>query len=373
MKKVYSADLLNLLPFIYSYSSKKCSIITDYDGITLFKFDDIEFIHDITNIPQSIYNGSSFNLTHFNPGDVIIENVHNIWGINSHFGELDIRLTQVLELCDLGIDVLILDIVGDNHSIYNTTLDINKFLNLFKTIPNLYFLTAREFFGDYQNKIKTNLSYLNLSHYYFYLSDSFFAFPYPDYSHILHTPSYDFISYLGLTSDIIDSKPYRMNTLSKIDFKNKTIYTPNTFVDTHIENTVLNLKGINHGHFNWFNFLECRTAKIKIVFESFSTETHIDSMVNCLTEKTFKCFIDIQPYFLIINTSQKKRLRELGFKFPDPDDEKSQIDYISNLCMSDVDTWVIENNHIFIHNNKLFKKYLYGEMGDHIKFLKSIK
>ena len=373
MKRVYSADILNLLPFIYSKSSKKCDISIDGDLFCSFKFDDIEFVFDKNRIPVRFHDESHYNIDMFNDGDILIENVHNIWGINDNFDILNKKLQKVIELCKHGINVLILDIVGDNHSVDDTNLSINQFINLFKTIPNLYFLTAREFFGDYQDKIKTKLSYLNLSHYYFYLSDSFFAFPYPDYSHITYNPSYDFISYLGLRSDIIDSKAHRFDIISKINFNNKTLFTPKTFLENTTKNLVLQLNRQNQGQYNWFNSIESRHAKIKLVFESFDPSPHRNSNVYCLTEKTFKCFIDVQPYFLIIHPSQKLRLRELGFKFPDPDDTESQIEYITNICRGDIDDWVTTHQSIFIHNNKLFKKYLYEDGSPHNKFLENIK
>ena len=166
--------------------------------------------------------------------------------------------------------------------------------------------------------------------------------------------------------------------IDAIEFGDKKLFTPQSYNDRQpIQDTVKDMMDFQNGNFgsyNWFSLLESEQARIKIVLESQPPEvinTH-ESKLNFLTEKTLKCFLHNQPYFLIMKEQLKKYLRDYGFRFVETDNYAENINYISNLCKEDIDEWVTNNKPIFNHNKDLMYKMIFDSELPHIKFLEKI-
>jgi hypothetical protein len=122
--------------------------------------------------------------------------------------------------------------------------------------------------------------------------------------------------------------------------------------------------------------IESETAKIRIVFETFyenikgAEETN--TFNSFLTEKTLKCLLHNQPYFLLISSYHKNLLRKLGFDFPGPDSYSDALDYISKVCEGDIEEWISLNSDLFKNNKKRMYELPFDSTLPHVKFFKNI-
>ena len=67
------------------------------------------------------------------------------------------------------------------------------------------------------------------------------------------------------------------------------------------------------GRYNWYSLIESeQIVKIKIVFETLPIDWGKETF---FSEKTVKCLIHSQPYFLILPSELKNYLEEIGFEF----------------------------------------------------------
>jgi len=370
MVNIYSTSYEILGMFLYPFLSTKRFNISEtthsYFTVTYYTDDELEyrFILDTNN---------SLDITIFNESYIVLEDIVNVWGTLA----IDENRNKFFKLKNIAennnVKVIVIDASGDDNDEDITHCSFDEFLNTFDTIQNMYLISSK-MFKSYTSSVYSNQIYLPLIYYYFYLKDSFYAFPtHLNFSNINKSTEYDFISYLGLDSNIIDAKKWRKDFLNSINFGDKKILIPNTFIKNDlVKNNFLKINKSNHGMYNWYNMLEARNAKIKIVFETFGPNFEIKKNVGVITEKTFKCFIDNQPYILFINYEIKKLLKELGFKFVCPDVHHEYTKFISNLCEKDLNTWILDNNHIFEHNKNTLMNLIYSNKSPHIKILQKI-
>ena len=298
----------------------------------------------------------------------------------------------LFEVSNDKMKLIIIDLQGEvingSHLCSNNFLYFKKFINELTSKENVYYISQRELLHPVENKIVTNLKYLPLLFYYFYLSDNLFLQPEIPNIPIISSKSteYDFISYMGKydrtsfngTSRYEGYDGVREKLIKLIDFKDKKILLPNitTMLRPIQKMAALNLVDEvygRYGSYNWFSEMECRQAKVKIIFETLDPfDNEQDDQFNFLTEKTLKAFLSSQPYILIIKSSQKKYLRKFGFKFPEPDNYLESIDYISDLCNIDINEWVDTHSDKFKHNKDLMYKTIYNSELPHIQLLENI-
>ena len=298
----------------------------------------------------------------------------------------------LFEVSNDKMKLIIIDLQGEvingSHLCSNNFLYFKKFINELTSKENVYYISQRELLHPVENKIVTNLKYLPLLFYYFYLSDNFFLHPEIPNIPIISSKSteYDFISYMGKydrtsfngTSRYEGYDGVREKLIKLIDFKDKKILLPNitTMLRPIQKMAALNLVDEvygRYGSYNWFSEMECRQAKVKIIFETLDPfDNEQDDQFNFLTEKTLKAFLSSQPYILLIKSSQKKYLRKFGFKFPDPDNHLETIEYISDLCDQDINEWVDTHSDKFKHNKDLMYRSVYNPELPHIQLLENI-
>lgn len=233
---------------------------------------------------------------------------------------------------------------------------------------NIYFISARNFLNENKNIVQ-NLKYLNLFYYFHRMNDGFYFHPpLPEFE--LKHKKYDFISYLGLqnnnTDYHIDDKAWRKRYINSINFNGKTRFIPKTFSDNlQTQQHILhngNIMNDNWGAYNWYSLIESEQAKIKIVFETLPIDWGKQTF---FSEKTVKCLIHSQPYFLIVPSELKNYLEEIGFELP-------KID-LNELCRYwDIDVWIKGHKEIFVKNKKRFYNMIHDETLPHCKFIKKI-
>ena len=259
--------------------------------------------------------------------------------------------------------VLLVDNEGEDWNYEERIKYIKPFIK-----ENIYFISARNFLNENKN-ILQNLKYLNLFYYFHRMNDGFYFHPpLPEFE--LKYKKYDFISYLGLqnnnTNYHIDDKTWRKNYLDSIDFNDKSVFIPKTFSDNlkSQQHKLHNgdIMGDNWGAYNWYSLIESEQAKIKIVFETLPIDWQLESF---FSEKTVKCLIHTQPYFLILPIELENYLIKIGMKLP-------KID-LNELCgYSNIDEWVNNNKEIFLKNKELFYDMIHDENLPHCSFIKKI-
>ena len=272
-----------------------------------------------------------------------------------------------LHLLDQNLKVFIVDIEGDPLFLKNDTISIYDFLEIIDSHEKCEMITSRDFqfqskyFDFTSNGFHLNNTLLPLLGFYFRLHDKLYIHPtLPEFENT--QKKYDFISYTGLSHSINKTANWRRYILSKIDFLDKSIFLPNSFDfnQNYIKRTITNNEP-NHGSFNWFSLIESESAKIKIVFETVNPIDSVENYDNFLTEKTLKCFLHSQPYFILMPKKHRILLKKLGFLFPEPGDTvDEQINYINDVCKNDLDDWIDDTKHIFIHNKTLFNDILFS-------------
>ena len=270
------------------------------------------------------------------------------------------------------IDIIAFNWVGETHG----GIEKKQFNNFKKDLlkyKNLYFVTHDNHIDISGENSLLNQTYLPILYYYYRLHDGVFIHPQiPDFKN--ENTQHDFITYLGIHNDKVEE---RKNILDKINFGNKTLNISRTFNDnlTNLAKEIAIIhSSSNHGLYNWYSLIESETAKIRIVFETFYETHNTDSnkFNSFLTEKTLKCFLHIQPYFLLISSYHKNSLRKLGFDFPGPDNYPDVIDYISKVCEGDIDEWISSNSYLFENNKKRMYELPLDSTLPHVKFFKKI-
>ena len=309
----------------------------------------------------------------YNENEYYVIDRNEIYAGNKEDGRF--KRNKLIELLDKSGKVLIVDIDGETLFVQNDSISLYHFIELINNSKNCYMLTHRDF-NEKSNKVFTNNILLSLFGFFYKLQDRLHIHP-PIPELESKNKKYDFISYLGL-KNTRDWKTWRHDIIDKINFSDKTLFLPDTFgKDTsYIINEILD-DVVNPGSLNWYSLLESEQAKIKIIFETVGVDSngepndfHGNSagiFNNFLTEKTLKCFLHTQPYFIFMHNKNRKLLTDLGFLFPDDTDTiESQVKYINELCSSNIDEWIDKHKHMFIHNKKLFYKLLYSAETSHI-------
>jgi len=228
---------------------------------------------------------------------------------------------------------------------------------------NIYYLSQRNILDIQLDRVLQGQTYLSLIYYFYLMNDDLWAHPpLPNFEN--KHKEYDFICYRGLqhsdTNYHIDKKEWRDSILDNIDFQDKTLYTPTTFkhIDTYND---WNYKK-NWGAYNWYSLLESEMAHIKLVFETLPLNYDNIEKIGFLTEKTTKCFLHTQPYFLFLPEYLKNKLEKLGFKFPN--------ETVETVCKNDIEFWTEYNKHIFVHNKNTFQNLV--DNGEYLQFYKNV-
>lgn len=228
---------------------------------------------------------------------------------------------------------------------------------------NIYYLSQRNILDIQSDRVLQGQTYLSLIYYFYLMNDDLWAHPpLPNFEN--KYKEYDFICYRGLqhsdTNYHIDQKKWRDDILDNIDFKDKTLYTPTTFKDIDVYNDWDYKK--NWGAYNWYSLLESERAYIKLVFETLPSDYNNIEKIGFLTEKTTKCFLHTQPYFLFLPEYLKKQLENIGFEFP--------TETVENVCKSNTKFWTEFNKHIFVNNKKTFQNLISN--GKYLDFYKNV-
>lgn len=281
----------------------------------------------------------------------------------------------IYEYMNDGLKCLIVDAESESILHFNQFRDIDDWKEEVTEKENLYVVSQRTFLEEIEDKIITNEIQLPLFYYFYHLSDNLFLQPIlPEFS--LKDKKYDFISYCGLATDYNSKQEWRTKILGNIDFGNKRLYLPQSYKNRKpIQGMMEEFIGWptnNFGSYNWFSLIESEQAKIKIVFETQSPDDIPDNIYSFISEKTLKCFLHNQPYFIFLKKIHREKLEEIGFKFVGPSDENELTEYISNLCEGDIDEWIEEHKDVFIHNKSLLYQLIYDTNNKHTTLLEKL-
>lgn len=345
--------------------------------IFLFPLSDLEKFKSyevvINNLHYTIFESKSYKFYYHSLGVCTSEDIENqlksnefdLYLLNSYDYIFDL---DYFEFTSKNTKILLVDYIGETIE----DEKINSLIDLVNSRDDFYHISNR-FINLNTSKVISNLSYLSLLYYYFYLYDNIHL--HPTIPTVNSNADYDFISYLG-DVDKRPAKKWRLDYLSKIDFKDKKIFLPNSFQNQkEIKNTISSLYEaniINHGRYNWFSLLESLNSKIKIVFET-SKPTINNFGQNIFTEKTLKCLVSNQPYILFINPTLKKSLESFGFEFVGPSEPNNIINYIQEICNGDIDKWILNKQHIYDKNKLKLESMIYDFNLPHINFFNEIK
>ena len=391
-------EIETLLSFLYPLSSKynfkKLQSGED-------EFSDYHSWKDFSNDIELRYKHlNTHDLEHLTwDCDIFVTDVYSMYDNAGDFSNETFADFVIPHLYIGKLKVIVMDNQGEtiSHIKYHSAKTWDRLIYDFTNRENLYLISQRGWVEPIKDKLVTQLHYLPLLYYYFHLSDNLHFQPkLPAFEG--KNKSYDFITYRGLKSKYENDwersqNEWRDVLLDAIDFGDTKLFTPQSYNDRKpIQGMIDGLMGwptANFGSYNWFSVLESEQAKIKIVMESQPPEVEhgvgkelisgrpmlgllgeVD--INFLTEKTLKCFLHTQPYFLIMKENLKKYLREYGFRFQDSDNYAETINYISNLCKEDIDGWVDNNRPIFNHNKDLMYNMIFDSDLPHIKFLEKI-
>lgn len=347
------------------YNLKPFRIVTDYYEYPALKGDGITLIFK--------QDGYLDNMDYLKTVDIFVTDLYSMYDEN---GDRPSGSQKVYECMDnTNLKVLLVDAEGEGIIHFTQFRNFGKFKKELIEKENLYLVSQRSFLQNVPNKIIGGHPYLSLLFYFYHLSDNLFLQPpLPNFS--IKEKPYDFISYLGLSTDYKLKSHWRANILSKINFNDKKLHTPTSYndrtqVQSDVEDVVDWPRG-NFGSYNWFSLIESEQAKIKIVFETESPDEVEDDIYSFLTEKTMKCFLHNQPYFIFHKKIHREYLKDLGFKFEGPDNWLSLCNYISTISQGDLDDWIKKTQTTFDHNKKLMRELLYQNELPHINLLENI-
>lgn len=265
-----------------------------------------------------------------------------------------------LKMLKHNLKILIIDVEGEPLFVKDDTIGVHDFLEIIESNVNCEMITHRDF--DFKcNRIYTNNAILPLLGFYFKLQDRLYLHPSVcEFEN--KEKKYDFVAHLGLSNSKNAYTNWRSYILSKIDFLDKSIFLPNTYnFELNYIQKLIQQYNPSVGSYTWFSMIESEQAKIKLVFETIEPWEPIEKYNNFLTEKTLKCFLHTQPYFIFMTEKNKILLEQLGFLFPESGNTfEEQIDYINDICKQNLDSWIDNNKHIFVHNKKLFNNILFS-------------
>lgn len=357
MKTIYfdSLDILHMYMFPLSklYYFKPGIIVNNQLETRVYESNSLRLV-----LSNHIYGGPNRHPIKYNKNHFYILDRSNIFA--GRKDENEHNMGVFLQLLEENLKVFIVDIEGEPLFLKDDSLPLSDFLEIIDSHENCEMITSRDFDFKY-NGIHVNEILLPVLGFYFKLHDNLYTHPtLPTFEY--KQKKYDFISYIGLEPSINRSKNWRRYVLSKIQFLDKSIFLPNSFdFDLHYIKKLVGVESPNLGSYNWFSVLESEQAKIKLVFETVDPFDRYEKYNNFLTEKTLKCFIHSQPYFIVMTERNKILLKKLGFLFPEPGGTfEEQINYINNICEGDLDTWIDDNKHIFRHNKELFNDIIFS-------------
>ena len=317
----------------------------------------------LSSYPHTTYDDIFIIDKLLKPEDILIIDLY------SYFNNHNYELTEYISTFKIKFKCVFIDCNGESYS----TENYNNFFikKLLEYDESIYIILNRPI--DISNdRLLSNNFITNLLHYYHILSDNINIHP-PIPKLKLAEPHYDFISYISLGSgDHAVDRNWRNDILNKINFLDKLITTPRSFDSLRPIQSEFR-KSYDHpisslGSYSLFSYIETLNSKIKIVFETENPNEKLEDKIY-FTEKTVKCLISDQPYFLFLNEKLRNELEEYGFKFPYPRDVSGIVQYISNICNGDLNEWILENSNVFEHNTTTFNSIIYSDKLPHINQL----
>jgi hypothetical protein len=368
MKKIVFHQRELFLMFVFSmqekYNLQKSKDNYKYFEYPAFKCNDFIIVYKEDGI---------INLEYLDTCDIFVSDFYSMYDEKGENDPLQKSVYHQME--SRGMKCLLVDAEGEGLIHFEQFLNFDEWKNELIEKENLYVITQRTFIQDIENKIVTNQVYLPLLYYYYHLSDSLFLQPQlPEFS--AENKKYDFISYLGLNTDYKSKSSWRNNILLNVDFNDKKLYTPTSYKQTkpiqRMLDNIIPWPRNNFGSYSWFSVIESELAKIKLVFETEAPDNIEDDVYSFLTEKTLKCFLHTQPYFIFHKKIQREHLKDLGFEFVGGDIYEDTIDKINKLCKENIDDWIIETKPIFQKNKDTFYKIIFDSNMPHIKLLENI-
>lgn len=367
-QKIFFGDLITMYSYSYALSSihqfksktiKLQNIGGQYEQVFSLQSDmlDLILLSEHSMINENIIE-TMFSLCNLN--DIFIYDLFH------YMNSLDTDNTKInLKKISEKLNVVLID---QNGECYKNEIDFeNEYKKITDLNNNIFILSNRCIGGG--ERISTKNYIMNLVYYYHFLSDNLNIHPTIPYNDIIKK-EYDFISYIGLEYN--KPKGWRCDIIDMIDFSDKKVYLPNSFKNlNYIQNEMkssYNYPQGNLGSYILYSILESQTSKIKIVFE---TEYYHQWDLNKIyfTEKTLKCLMYEQPYFLICHRYLYEELEKYGFKIPHPKTINEIIKNINSICEYNVDEWASEHNEIFIDNKNHFYDLVYSPTLPHTKQL----
>lgn len=316
---------------------------------------------------------SSYNHTTYDDIFIIDKIINSqdilIVDLYSYFNNHNYELTEYISTFKLKFKCVFIDCNGESYSTNNYNQLLIK--KLLEYDDSIYIISNRPI-NIFHSRLLTNNFSTNLLYYYHLLSDNINIHP-PIPKLKLVQPEYDFISYISLGSgDHAVDRNWRNDILNKINFLDKSIITPRSFDSLRPIQSEFK-KSYGHpqssfGSYSLFSFIETLNSKIKIVFETENPNEILEDKIY-FTEKTLKCLISDQPYFLFLNQKLRNVLEEYGMKFPYPAEVLDIIEYINDICNDNLDEWVSKNSNIFEHNKEVFNKLIYSDKLPHVNQL----
>jgi len=356
MKTIYFDNIEILYMLMFPLSKKHYFRMVDnsddwFDN-AIFETESFRFIHS-----NHIYNENRHKIKYDKNTFYVLDRNNIFAGRNPNNPP---NRNVFLKMLEQNLKVLILDIEGEPLFVKDDTITVYDFLEIIEFHPSCEMITNRDF--DFKcDRIYTNNVILPLLGFYFKLQDRLYLHP-PICDFENKEKKYDFVAHLGLSDSKNTYTNWRSYLLSKIDFLDKSIFLPNTYnFELNYIQKLIQQNNPSVGSYTWFSVIESEQAKVKLVFETMEPWEPDEKHNNFLTEKTLKCFLHTQPYIIFMTEKNKILLKELGFLFPESGNTfEEQIDYINNICKDNLDSWIDDNKHIFIHNKKLFNNILFS-------------
>lgn len=277
----------------------------------------------------------------------------------------------ILDKIKIKSKIILIDVEGEHWDFKNTSYeDYKKHLDEWLGDNNHLFISQR--FADYKhsNSLTGKLHYSLF--YYFSRFELFFKNETPIPSSLNAT--YDFITFLGKSSE---SKKIRFNFLNKImknDLKNCK-YEHETASNQINPESVYYFSDV----YNIFwNIIQSLDGKINIIFETISPGEYLTDEVflnrGFLTEKTLRALITPNPSILLVNPAVINYFNKIGFTFPykgfsNIDDVKKYIDSIKSY---NVIEWCKENISIFENNSNNLWNIMFNPDTDIKKILNKL-
>jgi len=341
--------LMFLYPLSLKYPVTYHEVYEEYNLVDCYTFDDFLFCFDYTPTHRAV-----------EVFDVLVEFYGRAWG-------LDIPNSSIFDdFVRSGKKVIVMDNQTDPLPSTNSTY----FERMMNDCDNLYFINARTYYKNTDKSIQ-GLHYLNLFYGFFFYKDKLHLHPKLPKLKVVDQP-YDFITYIGL-EQTKKSKGERRQIIERIlNETQRTVYICESFRTDRKQIQKKTNGKTNLGNYCYFSHIESLQAKVKLRFETLPSTGVLLENINFFTEKTVGCFVSNQPYFLFIRESQRKYLKSLGFKLVGPSNSEDYINYVIDICNSDLDGWIEENQHTFDHNKELFYDMIYDYTLPHITFLEDI-